>query len=141
MNDNLATVVVGVSTLVSFVCFVLIVIQMFQRGATGLAIACIALSLCCGLGGLVAFVYGWTRARDWNITNLMTVWTVAFAIDVLAGSLNPAPFRQVQQMIRFPAGPERSGFCLNQTSAGCRTALTRRDRSKPARRLEGLCRG
>ena len=105
MNDSFAFIAVGLASLVSFICFVLVLIQMFQRGATGIAIVCIALSLCCGLGGLIAFIYGWTKARDWNIRNVMTAWTVAFAIDILAGSLNPAPFRQVRQMLRFEAQP------------------------------------
>ena len=54
---------------------------------------------------MIAFIYGWTKARDWNIRNVMTAWTVAFAIDILAGSLNPAPFRQVREMLRFEAQP------------------------------------
>jgi hypothetical protein len=107
MDDTLAGIIVGLATLVSFICFVLVLIQMFQRGTTGMAIACIVLSLCCGLGGLVAFIYGWAKARDWNIGNLMTAWTVAFAIDVVAGSVNPAPFRQVREMLRFEARPDR----------------------------------
>jgi hypothetical protein len=101
MDDTLATLVVGLASLVSFVCFILVLIQMFQRGATGMGIACLALCLCCGLGGVITFIYGWVKARDWNIVNLMTVWTVAFAIQVVAGSVNPAPFRQVRGMLQF----------------------------------------
>jgi hypothetical protein len=100
MSDNSAGLVVGLSTLVSLICFVLVLVQMFQRGSTGIGILCLALCLCCGLGGLIAFIYGWTKARDWNIGNLMTVWTVAFVIDLLAGIMNPAPFRLVQQMLQ-----------------------------------------
>jgi hypothetical protein len=100
MSDSLAGLVLGVSVLVSFVCFVLVLVQMFQRGASGLAIACIVLSLCCGLGGLVAFVYGWAKARRWDMANLMTVWTVAFAVNVFAGYANPAPLRLVMNMLR-----------------------------------------
>jgi hypothetical protein len=100
MSDSVAGLVVGLSTLVSVVCFVVLIVQMFQRGAVGLGVACIVLSLCCGLGGVVAFVYGWAKARDWNLVNLMTVWTVAFAIDLAAGIANPAPLRFVQSMFR-----------------------------------------
>ena len=74
---------------------------MFQRGATGLGVVCIVLSLCCGLGALIAFVYGWTKARDWKTVNVMTVWTVAFVIDVVAGVVNPAPVRLVRDMLHF----------------------------------------
>jgi hypothetical protein len=105
MNDALATLVIGVASLVSLICFIVLIVRMFQRGATGMAVACIVLSLCCGLGGLVGFVYGWTKAREWNIGNLMTVWTVAFVIDFMAGAVNPAPIRSVGQMLRFEAPP------------------------------------
>jgi hypothetical protein len=101
MNDTLAQLVVGLSSLVSFICFILVLIQMFQRGATGTGIACVVLTLCCGLGGLIAFVYGWIKARDWNLTNVMTIWTVAFVIDGLAGIVNPAPFRFVREMLHY----------------------------------------
>ena len=101
MSDTLAGVVVGLASLVSLICFILVLIQMFQRGQTGMGIACVALSLCCGLGGLITFVYGWVKARDWNMVNLMTIWTVAFAIDFLAGILNPAPFRLVREMLHY----------------------------------------
>jgi hypothetical protein len=101
MNDIVAGSVVGLASLVSFVCFILVLIQMFQRGATGLGIACIVLTFCCGLGGLITFIYGWVKARDWNLTNVMTVWTVAFAIDLLAGVVNPAPLRLVREMLHY----------------------------------------
>ena len=95
MNDALASLIVGVSSLVCFICYVLLLIQMFQRGMVGLGIAFIALTVCCGLGMLIGLIYGWTKARVWNLNNLMTVWTVAFAIDLVAGIINPSPFRFV----------------------------------------------
>jgi hypothetical protein len=100
MNDNVAGLVIGLAALISFICFILVLIQMFQRGLAGLAVTFIALTLCCGVGGLVTFVYGWVKARDWNMVNLMTVWTVAFAIDVVVGIVNPAPFRPLREMLR-----------------------------------------
>jgi hypothetical protein len=101
MNDTLAAAIIGLASLVSFVCFVLVLIQMFQHGKTGLGIVCVVLFLCCGLGGLITFVYGWMQAKPWNMTNLMTIWTVAFAIDVVAGIINPAPFQQVRGVLRY----------------------------------------
>jgi hypothetical protein len=101
MSDSLAGLVVGLASLVSLICFILVLIQMFQRGATGMGLTCLALILCCGLGGLITFVYGWVKARDWNMVNLMTVWTVAFALDVLAGIVNPAPFLLVREMLHY----------------------------------------
>jgi hypothetical protein len=101
MNDTLAYLIIGAASVVSVICFIVVVLQMFQRGATGMGIACIVLSLCCGVGGLIAFVYGWMKAGQWQITNLMTVWTVAVAIDVVAGSINPAPIVSVRHMVNY----------------------------------------
>jgi hypothetical protein len=101
MGDTLTTVVVSASSLVSFVCFVVVLIQMFQRGATGMGILCIVLTLCCGIGVLIAFVYGWVKATEWKISNLMIVWTIALAIDVAAGAVNPAPFKPLRDMVGY----------------------------------------
>lgn len=106
MNDTLAGIVVACATLVSFVCFILVLVQMFQHGATGMGIACIVLGFCCGIGGLIAFIYGWMNARRWNIERLMTVWSVAFAIDVVAGIMNPAPFQQGRNILHVQTVPE-----------------------------------
>jgi|GEM_PF-1330791 len=69
--------------LASLVCFVLVLIQMFQRGQTGLGIACIVLLFVCGIGGLIAFIYGWVKAREWNIQNIMIAWTVCVLIQLV----------------------------------------------------------
>ena len=59
----------------SLICYILVLIRMFERGLIGLGIACVALTLCCGIGGLVAFVYGWMNAAEWRVKNAMVVWT------------------------------------------------------------------
>jgi hypothetical protein len=51
----------------SLVCFILVLVQMFQRGQTTLGIVCIVLVFC-GIGGLIAFIYGWMKHREWGIT-------------------------------------------------------------------------
>jgi hypothetical protein len=84
-----------VSGLGSLVCYVLVLIKMFQNGKTGLAVACIVLLFCCGLGGLITFIYGWMKAGEWGITNIMTIWTVFFVINIVSGVMNPAPFQQL----------------------------------------------
>ena len=71
MDSSLSTLIVSSASVVYFICFIVLLVQMFQRGATGVALLCIGLSLCCGFGGFVAFVYGWTKATAWNINNLM----------------------------------------------------------------------
>ena len=67
----------------SLVCYILVIVQMFQRGKTGLGIACLVLLLVCGVGGLVAFIYGWMNANQWGIKNIMLIWTGCIVVSLL----------------------------------------------------------
>jgi len=96
----LAGIVSSLAGLVGLVCFIMVVIQMFQHGSTGIGIVCAVLFLCCGMGYLIAFVFGWIKAREWNITNLMTIWTIAVVVGIAATAVNPAPFRQLQESLQ-----------------------------------------
>ncbi|OAI41657.1 hypothetical protein AYO40_02670 [Planctomycetaceae bacterium SCGC AG-212-D15] len=70
--------------LVGFVCFVMVCMKMFQNDQTGLGIACLATYfLCGGVGGLIAFVYGWMKAGEWRIKGVMTAWTGVFVLTLL----------------------------------------------------------
>jgi hypothetical protein len=79
----------SVIILTSLVCFIMVVVKMFQHDQTGLGIACILLSLCSGIGTLIAFVYGWVKASDWKIQPLMAVWTGCFILILLMGIATP----------------------------------------------------
>ncbi len=89
----------GVAGIGSLICFILVLIQMFKRGKTGLGIACIVLVFCCGIGGLVAFVYGWIKNTEWGLRNVMIVWTVCIIIGVIGGAMNPIDINQFQQQL------------------------------------------
>jgi hypothetical protein len=82
----------GIAAIVGIVCFAMVVIKMFQSNQTAIGVVCIVLFLCFGLGMLFAFVFGWIKAKEWNITNLMIVWTVAWVIGILGGVMVPNPF-------------------------------------------------
>jgi len=114
----LGMALIGIMTLVGlvgFVCFVLVVVKMFQHDQTGLGITCIVLSLCSGIGGLVAFVVGWMNASQWGIKGVMTAWTgvvlfnlllgcVFFGLIVAAGGIGTSSsktFMTVGQSIQF----------------------------------------
>ena len=83
----------------SLICFILVLVQMFNRGQTGLGIACIVLAFCCGIGGLVAFVYGWIKNSEWGLRNVMLVWTACIIAGFIGGALNPVDFSQIQQQL------------------------------------------
>ncbi|MDP6467882.1 MAG: hypothetical protein QF918_09090 [Pirellulaceae bacterium] len=69
--------------LVSLVCFIMVIVQMFKRDESTMGIVCIVTILCCGIGSLIAFVYGWTKAAAWDIKNIMIVWTVVFVLNLV----------------------------------------------------------
>jgi hypothetical protein len=73
----------GICGIASLVCYILVIVQMFQRGKTGLAIACLLLLLLCGVGGLIAFIYGWMNANQWGIKNIMLIWTACIIVSFL----------------------------------------------------------
>jgi hypothetical protein len=84
-------VLVGIGELI---CFILVLIKMFQTGEQTMGIICIVLAFCCGIGGLVAFVYGWINATKWDIKNVMMIWTglfiaalVLYAIGMASGAV------------------------------------------------------
>ncbi len=75
-----------VASVGSLVCFIMVIIKMFQNDATTVAIVSLLLLLC-GIGALVAFVYGWIKAGEWGLTNVMLAWTACFIGGlVLAGA-------------------------------------------------------
>jgi len=86
----------------SLVCFILVLIEMFQRGYIGLGVVCIVLSLCCGSGGRVGFIAGWVKTWEWQIERLMLWWTTFVVGGGVASMLSGA--------FRFLASAFRGGF-------------------------------
>ena len=66
----------------SLVCLVMVIINMFQNGKSGLGIATIILTLFCGIGSLIAFVWGWMNMGG----KVMIVWTVLTVAGIIAGA-------------------------------------------------------
>jgi hypothetical protein len=99
--DVLGTALSAIAGLGSLVCYVLVLVKMFQHGQTGLGIACLVLTLCCGIGGLIVFIYGWVRAKEWGLQNIMIVWTACVVLGFVGGALNPGQFKVFQQQFNF----------------------------------------
>ena len=76
---NLLFFLVGIVVLV---CFIMVLVQMFKHEQNGLGIACIILAFCTGIGPLIAFVYGWIKAKEWDLKKVMLAWTVAIVLQV-----------------------------------------------------------
>ena len=78
---------VVVAGIASLVCFILVLVKMFQDGQTGLGVVCIVLTFCIGVGPLIAFIVGWINAQKWNIRNVMLVWTIAVVLNFVSAGL------------------------------------------------------
>jgi hypothetical protein len=76
----------GLCGIASLVCYILVIVQMFQRGQTGLAVACLVLLLC-GIGWLIAFIVGWMNANAWGIQKIMMIWTACFVVGAVCNGI------------------------------------------------------
>jgi hypothetical protein len=81
--DTLVYLFSAVAWLASMVCFILIVIRMFQEGSLVVALLTIALAFCFGIGWIVALIWGWQRADTPGFRNLMTLYTVLILLSLL----------------------------------------------------------
>ncbi|HEV3005922.1 MAG TPA: hypothetical protein VGX78_15755 [Pirellulales bacterium] len=106
----LVAIAVGVGSLV---CFILVLIQMFKRGEQTLGIVCIVLAICTGIGALIAFVYGWVKASEWGLRNVMLAWTacmvanfvlVIIYVAFIAAVVGPQIQQQQQQLQQMQRG-------------------------------------
>src|SRR4051794_40005335 len=94
----LGYILYAVGGLGSLVCFILVLVRMFQAGRGGLGLTCILLSLCCGIGSFVAFIVGWARHREWGLTNVMTAWTVCYVMLVAGYAFYPVSPDQLREI-------------------------------------------
>src|SRR5262249_6930748 len=81
----------GVGFLGMVICMILVVVKMFQHGHTGLGILTIVLACVCGIGFLFSFIYGWMKANQWGIRNVMLAYTVCFVLSIVGGCIAPPP--------------------------------------------------
>ena len=91
------------ASLVSLVCFIMVLVKMFQRGDTTIGIVSLVLAICSGIGVLIAFVYGWINASRLEIRNVMIVWTISIVASVLltGAAMGIAMMQMPQEMHRM----------------------------------------
>lgn len=82
MLAGLLMFVAGIAGIVSLVCFVLVVIQMFKNNQTGLGIATIVL-LFCGIGQLLALVMAWVKSAEWNLRKVAMIYTASMVVGIV----------------------------------------------------------
>lgn len=69
--------------LVSLGCYAYVIYQMFDQAESVIAIVCLVGLCLFGLGGLVAFVYGWYKSREWEIVPVMATWSICLVLNIL----------------------------------------------------------
>jgi|TARA_B100000519_G_C14216492_1_gene425225 hypothetical protein len=69
-----------VLALPSLVCLIIVIVNMFQNGKTGLGIATIILTFLCGIGSLIAFIWGWMNVGG----KVMIAWTILTVAGIIA---------------------------------------------------------
>ncbi len=72
-----------VISICSLLCYFYVIYQMFENAETVIGIVCLVGICVLGLGGLVAFVYGWIQAREWEIVPVMAIWSGCIALNVV----------------------------------------------------------
>ena len=74
--------------LISLFCYGFVVYKMYTEGDTIIFFVCLgSFFLACGLGAIVAYVYGWIKANDWELKPVMFTWTAIWAVSFLLNVL------------------------------------------------------
>ena len=79
------------------ICFIIVLIRMFQHGHAILAIVCAVLFFVCGIGTLIAYIFGWMKSKEWNLSTIMLIWTVAGILLIVGGVIGPSPSSYYQK--------------------------------------------
>ena len=66
----------GLTSLGSLICWIIVLIKLFQQEGAGLGI----LGLFCGI---YTFYWGWQNADRQNIRTVMTIWSICFGIGLV----------------------------------------------------------
>ena len=68
--------------LISLGCYFYIIYLMFNHAETTMGIVCLVGLCALGLGGIVAFIYGWIKAREWEIVPFMAAWSGCIVLNI-----------------------------------------------------------
>jgi hypothetical protein len=71
----------------SLVCFVMIIVKMFQAQLTGIAVTCIVTLFICGIGGLIAFIFGWMKSEELQAKKIMMIWTALVVVNIIISGI------------------------------------------------------
>ena len=81
----------SIAGLISLVCFILVIVRMFQHAQTMMGVACLVGVLLAAFG-LVAFIYGWMKAGEWRMKDTMLTWTACIVVMIVVQIVAPNAF-------------------------------------------------
>lgn len=83
----------GLVSIASLICFIIVIVKLFQNGEQKLGIICLVLILVCGVGFLVTFIVGWMKASQLRIQNVMIGWTACWLVGTVLGIFQAVAMR------------------------------------------------
>jgi hypothetical protein len=87
------TILLAAFFFISPVCYIIVLVRMFQNGDGKLGAICIVLTIFCGIGPLLGLIIGWMNAKDYGVETVMLIWTTAILAGIVGvglGSFAPA---------------------------------------------------
>ncbi|HEY7312231.1 MAG TPA: hypothetical protein VH643_22900 [Gemmataceae bacterium] len=81
----------------ALICFIIVLVRMFQHGHAILAIVCAVLAFACGIGTFITYIFGWMKSKEWNLSTIMLIWTVAWVLLLVGGFMGPSPSSYYQK--------------------------------------------
>ncbi len=85
--------------LIVLVCHIIVIVKMFQKGQTVIGIVAIVLTCCFGGGLLLTLIYGWIKATEWNIKNLMIVYTLGMVFYIAGAAIAPPDIAAIRKQL------------------------------------------
>ncbi len=73
--------------LASLLCYFYVIYTMFNNAESVIGIVCLVGACVFGLGGIVAFIYGWVKAWEWEIVPVMGIWSGCIAVQIILAVL------------------------------------------------------
>ena len=69
--------------LASMLCYFFVIYTMFNNAESVMGVICLIGACVLGLGGIVAFVYGWMKAWEWEIVPVMGIWSGCVVLQLI----------------------------------------------------------
>lgn len=75
--------IVLIGGLGGIVCGIMVSVKMIQNNNTALGIITLIALFCTGIGHLIALIFGWIKAGEWRIKNLMIVYSISLVLIIV----------------------------------------------------------